>query len=93
MSMKNGSDETLFLRLLLMHGGDPEPLNPTATDIYNAWCNACRATLVELGFSANTRGCSYDGPGYDKLLEYETWLIERGLGYDPEHNELSYEKG
>ncbi len=61
--------ETLYLRLLLMHGGDPEPQERAATDIYHYWQWEVAATLKVLGEPAQVhRG-------------YVRWLQERGLAY------------
>lgn len=68
------TDELLFMRLLLMHGGDPEPDNPNWSMIYTEWFGNVQATIAELNREKTTAG-------FSMMEEFETWLGKRGLAY------------
>ena len=72
--MNNKDEDLLFMRLLLMHGGDPEPYLSHATPAYVQWRNAVQDTLVELNYAETTKG-------FPTRDEFEVWLGKRGLAY------------
>lgn len=62
-------DEALFLCLLLMHGGDPEPDLEHPTDVFNVWVREILVTLREWGLAA------------DRYFDFLLWLQAHGLAY------------
>ncbi len=76
-------NETLFLGLLLLYGGDPEPHLKHGTDIYRAWYKKVSDEIVkrsgDCGCGSGDCGCGY---GCDKgMMEYIYWLKDRGLAW------------
>ena len=61
------SNEELFLRLLLIHGGDPEPDDPNPSEVYSEWWREVESTLSELGIEKEER------------RDYISWLKAKGL--------------
>lgn len=70
-------DELLFMRLLLVHGGDPEPYKSIGTGTYLAWMHDIEDTFMALDHS-NDREAARRG-----FTKYEEWLQPQGLGYVP----------
>lgn len=64
--MTKTDNELLFVRVLLIHGGDPEPDNSDPTTIYSQWHAGVRNTLKELDYKSD-------------MAEYINWLRSKGL--------------
>lgn len=65
--MTTEKNELLFMRLLLVYGGDPEPDTGKGSDLYTIWRNKIHAVL--------------DGSEAG-VAEYVNWLTAQGLHFN-----------
>ena len=72
--MNSEGNETLYMRMLLMHGGDPEPDNPNPSDVYSDWHYAVLNTFEELNADENKGR---------QMHNYVNWLKAQGLHNEP----------
>lgn len=71
--MDKTAKEEIFLALLLMHGGDPEPDLSFSTPVFNVWDSQVIATIGAWGFN--------EDDSIDLSCDYCNWLTGRGLMY------------
>lgn len=70
-STEDKCNEVLFVRLLLIHGPDPEPFNPSTSPTFRRWWKEVKATCEELGGDQGM------------IDDYWQWLCTGGLSYVP----------
>lgn len=66
VGMTSEKNEVLFVRLLLVYGGDPEPDTGDGSAEYTAWWNKIQHELR----------------GEAQVAEYVNWLIAQGLHFN-----------